>query len=306
MKLSETLYAQVQDIWPRYLSHPFVTEMAHGTLPKEKFRYYMLQDYLYLQDYVKIFAAMIQKAEDFEQIRFLCGEMSATIDETFRTHLPYMKRLGIGEQEIACATAHIDSNSEIFLVTKQGMCIRFQETDVRATGRASMGVIGMNLSPGDEIIGMQLQTQGSDLLIVSENGMGKRTNMDEFTVQKRGGKGVKCYKIVEKTGDVVGAKAVNDDNEIMMITTEGIIIQLRVQDISTLSRITSGVKLINLDNGVKVAQIAKVREKLSNGDHEFDNLEEAMEEVAQEAVSEDEDEAEENLIFPTEDSEDDE
>ena len=199
-----------------------------------------------------------------------------------------------------------DSNSEIFLVTKQGMCIRFQETDVRATGRASMGVIGMNLSPGDEIIGMQLQTQGSDLLIVSENGMGKRTNMDEFTVQKRGGKGVKCYKIVEKTGDVVGAKAVNDDNEIMMITTEGIIIQLRVQDISTLSRITSGVKLINLDNGVKVAQIAKVREKLSNGDHEFDNLEEAMEEVAQEAVSEDEDEAEENLIFPTEENEDDE
>lgn len=111
MKLSETLYAQVQDIWPRYLSHPFVTEMAHGTLPKEKFRYYMLQDYLYLQDYVKIFAAMIQKAEDFEQIRFLCGEMSATIDETFRTHLPYMKRLGIGEQEIACATAHIDSSA---------------------------------------------------------------------------------------------------------------------------------------------------------------------------------------------------
>ena len=199
-----------------------------------------------------------------------------------------------------------DSSSEIFLVTKQGMCIRVQETDVRATGRASMGVIGMNLSPGDEIIGMQLQTQGSDLLIVSENGMGKRTNMDEFTVQKRGGKGVKCYKIVEKTGDVVGAKAVNDDNEIMMITTEGIIIQLRVQDISTLSRITSGVKLINLDEGVKVAQIAKVREKLSNGDHEFDNLEEAMEEVAQEAVSEDEEEAEENLIFPTEENEDDE
>ena len=199
-----------------------------------------------------------------------------------------------------------DSSSEIFLVTKQGMCIRCQETDVRATGRASMGVIGMTLSPGDEIIGMQLQTQGSDLLIVSENGMGKRTNMDEFTVQKRGGKGVKCYKIVEKTGDVVGAKAVNDDNEIMMITTEGIIIQLRVQDISTLSRITSGVKLINLDEGVKVAQIAKVREKLSNGDHEFDNLEEAMEEVAQEAVSEDEEEAEENLIFPTEENEEDE
>ena len=111
MKLSETLYAQVQDIWPRYLSHPFVTEMAHGTLPKEKFRYYMLQDYLYLQDYVKIFAAMIQKAEDFEQIRFLCGEMSATIDETFRTHLPYMKRLGITEEEIAEARPHIDNSA---------------------------------------------------------------------------------------------------------------------------------------------------------------------------------------------------
>ena len=172
-----------------------------------------------------------------------------------------------------------DANSEIFLVTKQGMCIRFHETDVRATGRASMGVIGMNLDPDDEIVAMQLQIQGDSLLIVSENGMGKRTFLDEFTVQKRGGKGVKCYKITDKTGYVVGTKAVTDDNEIMMITTEGIIIQLRMQDISTLGRITSGVKLINLDKGVKVAKIAKVREKISNGDQEFDNLEDAMEEI---------------------------
>ena len=143
-------------------------------------------------------------------------------------------------------------------------------------------------------------------IIVSEKGYGKKTPLSEFHIQKRGGKGIRCYKIVEKTGDVVGAKAVNDDNEIMIITTEGIIIQLRVQDISTLSRITSGVKLINLDEGVKVAQIAKVREKLSNGDHEFDNIEEAMEEVSQEVGSDDEDEAEENLIFPTEENEDDE
>ena len=135
-----------------------------------------------------------------------------------------------------------NKDSEIFLVTKQGMCIRFKETDVRATGRASMGVIGMNLAPGDEIVGMQLQTQGDSLLIVSENGIGKRTYLEEFTVQYRGGKGVKCYKITEKTGDVVGVKAVTDENEIMMITTEGIIIQLRMQDISTLGRITSGVK----------------------------------------------------------------
>ena len=175
-----------------------------------------------------------------------------------------------------------DKDSEIFLVTKQGMCIRFKETDVRATGRASMGVIGMNLDDGDEIIGMQLQSQGDSLLIVSENGMGKRTFLNEFTVQKRGGKGVKCYKITEKTGDVVGVKAVNDDNEIMMITTEGIIIQLRMEDISTLGRITSGVKMINLEKGIKVAQIAKVREKVSNGEQEFDNVDDALEEIPEE------------------------
>ena len=156
---------------------------------------------------------------------------------------------------------YTDADSEIFLVTRQGMCIRFKETDVRATGRSSMGVIGMNLSPGDEIVGMQLQNQGDSLLIVSENGLGKRTFLNEFSLQRRGGKGVKCYKITEKTGDVVGVKAVNDENEIMLITTEGIIIQLRVQEISVLGRITSGVKLINLDDGVKVAQVAKVREK---------------------------------------------
>ncbi len=175
-----------------------------------------------------------------------------------------------------------DSGSEIFLVTKQGMCIRFRETDVRPTGRSSMGVIGMNLSDGDEIIGMQLQSQGDSLLIVSENGLGKRTYLNEFAVQNRGGKGVKCYKITEKTGNVVGVKAVSDENEIMMITTEGIIIQLRMQDISTLGRITSGVKMMNLDEGIKIAQIAKVREKISNGEQEFDNVEDAMENMEEE------------------------
>ena len=180
-----------------------------------------------------------------------------------------------------------NKDSEIFLVTKQGMCIRFKETDVRATGRASMGVIGMNLAPGDEIVGMQLQTQGDSLLIVSENGMGKRTYLEEFTVQYRGGKGVKCYKITEKTGDVVGVKAVTDENEIMMITTEGIIIQLRMQDISTLGRITSGVKMMNLEDGIKVAKIAKVREKLSDGEQEFENLEEAISENSSEGNDDD-------------------
>jgi len=184
-----------------------------------------------------------------------------------------------------------DKNTEIFLVTKHGMCIRFKETDVRATGRSSMGVIGMNLDDGDEIIGMQLDHQGDSLLIVSENGMGKRTYLDEFTVQKRGGKGVKCYKITEKTGYVVGVKAVDDDHEIMMITTAGTIIQLRVAEISKLGRITSGVKLINLDDGVKVAQIAKVRERVSNGDQEFENPDDAMEEITEE---------DEEVTLPTE------
>ena len=189
-----------------------------------------------------------------------------------------------------------DKDSEIFLVTKFGMCIRFLETDVRATGRTSMGVIGMNLSDGDCIVGMQLASQGDSLLIASENGLGKRTPMDEFTVQKRGGKGVKCYKITDKTGDVVGVKAVNDDNEIMMITTEGIIIQLRVQEISTLGRITSGVKLINLKDGVKVAQIAKVREKIVSEDKEFENIEDAIE-ASEETEFYEEEDSEEDKIY---------
>ena len=169
-------------------------------------------------------------------------------------------------------------DTEILLVTKFGMCIRFKETDVRNTGRSSMGVIGMNLADRDEVIGMQLNTQGDELLIVSENGMGKRTNINEFAVQRRGGKGIKCYKIVEKTGNVVGVKAVNEEHEIMMITTEGIIIQIRMSDVSVLGRITSGVKLINLEKGVKVAKIAKVREKIEGEETEEEKPEGVVEE----------------------------
>ncbi len=178
-----------------------------------------------------------------------------------------------------------DKDTDIFLVTKQGMCIRFKETDVRATGRSSMGVIGMNLADQDEIVGMQLDHQGDSLLIASEKGYGKRTYLDEFTVQKRGGKGVKCYKIIEKTGYVVGVKAVNDDHEIMMITTAGIIIQIRMEDVSILGRITSGVKLINLDEKVTVAQIAKVREKVTDENGEI-AVEDMTSEVAEEEPKE--------------------
>lgn len=155
-----------------------------------------------------------------------------------------------------------NNNRDIFLVTKYGMCIRFNEKDVRKTGRTSMGVIGMNLEPGDEIVGMQMNNQGDSLLIVSENGLGKRTSIDEFKLQKRGGKGVRCYRINDKTGYVVGVKAVNDDHEIMMITNEGIIIQFKVNTVSEIGRNTFGVKLINIDKdeNIKVAKIAKVRD----------------------------------------------
>ncbi len=155
-----------------------------------------------------------------------------------------------------------DNQKEIIMVTKHGQCIKFKEKDVRPTGRMSMGVIGMNLSFDDEVVGMQLNTQGEYLMLVSEYGMGKCTAISEFSVQYRGGKGVKCYKITERTGNVVSAKAVKDENEIMLITTEGIIIQLKVEEVSKRGRITSGVKLIDLDpeKDIVVASMAKVRD----------------------------------------------
>ena len=153
-----------------------------------------------------------------------------------------------------------DKAQDIIVITKYGQCIRFDENDVRSTGRTSMGVRGINLIDGDEVVAMQLASQGSQMLIVSEKGLGKRTNMEEFTAQNRGGKGVKCYKITEKTGEVVGAKAVDEDDEIMIINTEGIIIRMECSGISVLGRITSGVKLINLRDNEIVASIAKVKE----------------------------------------------
>jgi len=165
------------------------------------------------------------------------------------------------DDELIEVKTAVDEN-EAILVTRYGQCIKFSVNDIRKTGRNSIGVRGINLTHDDEVIGMQLDRQGDSILVVSENGLGKRTSINEFSVQRRGGKGVKCYKINEKTGNVVGVKAVTDENEIMMITTEGIIIQLQVSDISILGRITSGVKLINIDREkeIKVASIAKVRE----------------------------------------------
>ena len=188
-----------------------------------------------------------------------------------------------------------NGQKDIFLVTKYGQCIRFNEEDVRPTGRTSMGVIGINLAYEDEIIGMQLHTQGTHLLFVSENGLGKRTSIDEFGTQHRGGKGVKCYKITERTGNLVGVKAVNEDNEVMLITTEGIIIRTMCDQISEVGRVASGVKLMDIDvkNNVKVASIAKVRES-NNATTEVQILERLEAELMEENT-EKEDTTENNL-----------
>ncbi|MBR1627763.1 MAG: DNA gyrase subunit A, partial [Lachnospiraceae bacterium] len=166
-------------------------------------------------------------------------------------------------------------DDEILLFTRFGQCIRFHVSDVRSMGRMASGVIGMSLFEGDRIIAMQLVCQGESALIVSENGLGKCTLLSEFKDQHRGGKGVKCYRVTDKTGYVVGAKAVGIDDEVMLINTEGIIIRIRVSNTALSSRNTSGVKLINLSENEKVASIAKVRKE--------ESIEEAAEEGDEDA-----------------------
>lgn len=167
-----------------------------------------------------------------------------------------------------------DGNMDLVLISKQGRCIYINEKDIRETGRSSMGVRGMRLDLLDEVIGMQLTIQGKYLLLVSEYGIGKRTLLDEFSLQKRGGKGIICYKPSEKTGDLVGAKLIDDNREIFIITNKGILIRIEADKISLLSRYASGVKLIDIDkeSDIKVASIAKVRENKDN--EELENTEE--------------------------------
>lgn len=205
-----------------------------------------------------------------------------------------LQAISLKEEDELIEVKTTNNHKDIFLVTKDGMCIRFNEKDVRSTGRTSMGVIGMNLAPEDEIVAMQIDSQGKYMLIVSENGLGKRTDMEEFSCQHRGGKGVKCYKILEKTGNVIGAKAVNEDNEVMLITNEGIIIRLAVNGISNLGRITSGVKLMDIDTekDIRVASVAKVRESAAT--NEEDVLKKLEAELAEENLSVENSEEEES------------
>ena len=200
-----------------------------------------------------------------------------SLDEYQNMRKTGLTAINLREDDELIEVKYTDGDQDVFLVTRYGQCIRFHESDVRATGRASMGVIGMNLLDTDEVVGMQLSSQGEYMLTVSENGMGKLTDINEFTVQNRGGKGVKCYKIIEKTGNVVGMKILSRENEVMMINTDGIIIQMPCRDISILGRVTSGVKLMDLKNGITIASIAKVRESSKNEN------EEGSEEVSEEA-----------------------
>lgn len=218
---------------------------------------------LQLQPEEKITAMIPIKVYDDNQYLFMATEQGLVKKTPLREYANVRKTglaaITLREDDHLIEVKITDNEEDILLVTKYGQCIRFFEKDVRSTGRTSMGVRGINLSDRDVVVGMQVHTQGECLLIVSENGMGKRTSMDEFTSQNRGGKGVKCYKITEKTGNVVGMKAVNEDDEIMMINSEGIIIRMACADISKLGRITSGVKLINLKENEKVVSVAKVR-----------------------------------------------
>ncbi len=208
--------------------------------------------------------AIIPIEQYWEDSYLIMSTKNGLIKKTPLKEYANVRKVGLAaitlrEEDELIEVKFTDGKQEVILATRYGQCIRFREEDVRATGRTSMGVRGINLADRDEVIGMQLVTQGTDLLIVSEKGMGKRTAISEFSAQNRGGKGVKCYKITEKTGNVVGIKAVNDDNEIMIINTEGIIIRMLCSGISILGRITSGVKLINLKEGNVVASIAKAR-----------------------------------------------
>ena len=232
----------------------------------------------------KITAAITIREYEEEKYLFMAtkkGLVKKTpIEEYANIRKSGLQAINLREDDELIEVKVTDNNRDIILVTKHGQCIRFNENDVRPTGRVSMGVIGMNLSYDDEVVAMQLDTQGDHILMVSEFGMGKRTALSEFTVQHRGGKGVKCYKITEKTGNVVAAKAVYDDNEVMIINTEGIIIQIMVNEVSVLGRVTSGVKIIDMDSEKKdivVASMTRVRDTIPDETEAEEESEEASE-----------------------------
>ena len=219
----------------------------------------------------KITAIIPLRSYSAEKNHFVMATRNGLVKKTLIEEYQNVRSNGLAaislrEGDELIAVKATDDTRDLLMITRKGQCIRFHTGDVRPTGRVSMGVIGMKLEKGDEVVATLMDTENSDILIVSENGLGKRTTMDEFTPQNRGGKGVKCYKINARTGDVVGAMSVKGEQELMLITTEGVLIRIPIASISTLGRITSGVKLINMEKGIKVASIAKVRESEANSD----------------------------------------
>ncbi len=236
--------------------------------------------------------------KDYEDDKYLImATKKGTVKKTPMAEYKNVRKTGLAaislrEDDDLISVKYTDGERDVFLVTKYGKCIRFNEKDARKTGRTSMGVRGINLENDDEVIGMQVDLEGKDLLFVSEKGIGKRTSIDEFSTQNRGGKGVKCYKIVDKTGPLAGVLSVNDDDEIMIINSDGIIIRMKVDDISVLGRITSGVKVINMEEGITVASIAKVVEKVEHSDADEEIVLEENEIDVDSKESDEKDEAE--------------
>ena len=198
--------------------------------------------------------------------------------------------IALREDDELISVEATDDQKEILLITKFGQCIRFRESDARATGRSSMGVRGIHLMEEDEVVSMVLADEAPYLLIVSEKGMGKLTPVSEFRLQGRGGKGILCYRILEKTGNLIGALAVEQDDEIMMINTDGIIIRMSCENISVLSRITSGVKLMRLSDTDTVVSMTKVRETVPKTGEDEEDPEEGSEEAVDEEDPEEESE----------------
>ncbi len=232
---------------------------------------------LQLQPGEKVTAAIPMREIDDDKYLFMATK-GGMVKKTRMCEYSNMRKTGLqaillreGDELIEVKVT--DNTEDIFLATKFGMSIRFKETDARITGRVSYGVIGMKLDEGDEVIGMQMASQGEYMLVASEKGYGKRTRISEFKLQLRGGKGLLCYNVTEKTGNLVGMKLLDDGRDIMLITNEGILIRMGVDDISIIGRNTSGVKLMSIDadSDVHVASIAKVRES-SRQDEEDENV----------------------------------
>ena len=298
----------MQTIEDDYIEELFMTKTHHHILFfTNKGRVYRIKGYeipeasrtargtaiinlLQLMPEEKVTAIITLKEFDDERYLFMTTKSGIVKKTKVKEYMNIRKTgliaMNLREDDELIEVKATNGEKDILLVTKFGMCIRFNEKDVRSTGRASMGVIGMTLDDGDEVVAMQMNTQGEHLLTVSENGYGKRTEMEEFKVQHRGGKGVKCYNIMEKTGNLVGAKAVNPGQEIMIITNAGIIIRITVDDISVLGRITSGVKLINIDreSDIHVASFTKVKE--AEGEGAMAQLELEMQAENEEVIAE--------------------